>query len=117
MIGRDPASPLSLPVEQARCLFCADAATETVATGRDYEYATTPDVFWLDRCRGCGVFYIQPRPAAEAMDVIYPSHYYGDNESSGENAFIKRFRDRVENATSVVTREHRKFKLRFSWVR
>ncbi len=42
--------------------------------------------------------FIQPRPAAPAMDAIYPSNYYAYHESKNENAFTKRFRDRMEEA-------------------
>jgi len=86
----------SLPVEIARCLFCDGGAVDVVARGRDYEYDTSPDVFALERCRRCGLVFVQPRPAAEAMSTIYPSNYYAYTEHADEKAFVKFFRDRVE---------------------
>ena len=46
-----------------------------MASGRDYEYESSPDPFELVRCRGCGLMFIQPRPAPDAMAVIYPANY------------------------------------------
>ena len=86
----------TLPVEVARCLFCKDSGATVVARGRDYEYDTTPEIFDMVRCDGCGLIFIRPRPAPEAMAVIYPANYYAYNEEGGERPIVKRFRDRVE---------------------
>jgi len=91
------ATRAELPVEQASCLFCgADALTQCVAVGRDFEYDSTPRSFEMLQCQGCELMFIQPRPAAEAMSVIYPSNYYAYNEEEGEVPLVKFFRDRVE---------------------
>jgi SAM-dependent methyltransferase len=96
MTAPEPAR--TLPSEPASCLFCDDAPTETLARGRDYEYESSPDRFELVRCRGCGLVFLQPRPAEGAMSTIYPPHYYAYREHEAENPFVKRFRDRVERA-------------------
>lgn len=93
---RPPESEHTLPVEEARCLFCDGDETESVASGRDYEYDSSPDRFELLRCRGCGLMFIQPRPAPDAMAVIYPGNYYAYQEEEAERPFVKYFRDRVE---------------------
>ncbi len=92
----DPNSRFALPVEVARCLFCDSAPARATASGRDFEYASTPDTFDLMRCGGCGLVFIQPRPAPAAMSTIYPSNYYAYNEEEGEKPFVKFFRDRME---------------------
>lgn len=89
---------MSLPVEDAACLFCNNTHGTVVARGRDYEYATSPEYFDFVRCRACGLIFLQPRPAAAAMSIIYPQNYYAYNEESGERPFVKSFRDRVERA-------------------
>lgn len=94
MAAPEPAR--TLPAEAASCLFCPDAPTETLARGRDYEYESSPDRFELVRCLGCGLVFLQPRPAEAAMSVIYPPHYYAYREHEAERPFVKRFRDRVE---------------------
>lgn len=91
-------SSYAISVEPATCLFCEESFTDTVARGRDYEYESTPDTFEWVRCRHCELMFIQPRPAADAMEIIYPSNYYAYHEGENENAFIKRFRDRMEGA-------------------
>ena len=88
----------ALPVERAACLFCGSSAAEPLARGRDYEYDTSPQSFELVRCPRCSLAYLQPRPRADAMSVIYPSNYYAYHEGERENAFVKRFRDRTERA-------------------
>jgi len=94
-LGRaNPQSPL--PVEDASCIFCEGESARTIARGRDYEYESTPETFDLLQCEGCGLVFIQPRPAAAAMDVIYPENYYAYREGESESPFVKRFRDRIE---------------------
>jgi len=91
------AEPLrTLPVESAACLFCGSAPAEMLARGRDYEYATSPDLFDLMRCSGCGLVFLRPRPAPSAMPIIYPPNYYAYREEEAERPCVKFFRDRVE---------------------
>jgi 2-polyprenyl-3-methyl-5-hydroxy-6-metoxy-1,4-benzoquinol methylase len=47
-----------------------------VASGQDYEYETTADVFQVKRCAGCGHHFVSPRPATEDLGTIYPGDYY-----------------------------------------
>lgn len=91
-----PAGTHTLEVEEAHCLFCSAHEVERLASGRDYEYDTAPDYFDLVRCHGCGLVFIQPRPAPAAMAVIYPENYYAYREEEAERPFVKFFRDRIE---------------------
>jgi SAM-dependent methyltransferase len=94
MAAPEPAR--TLPVEEARCLFCPASDTRPLASGRDYEYESSPDRFELVRCGGCGLVFLQPRPGPQAMAVIYPDDYYAYREEEAERPFVKFFRDRVE---------------------
>lgn len=93
----------TLAVEEARCLFCQDRSAERLARGRDYEYETSPDHFDLLRCSGCGLVFLQPRPAPEAMARIYPANYYAYREEEAERPFVKFFRDRIERSKLLRT--------------
>src|SRR5207245_6506583 len=93
---RHMASPATLPVEDAACLFCPTAPWAEIGRGRDYEYDTVPDLFTLRRCTGCGLVFVAPRPGPAAMRVIYPSNYYAYREEEIERPLLKRFRDRIE---------------------
>src|SRR5262245_51550481 len=100
-----PERARALEVEEARCLFCQDRPAAKLARGRDYEYDTSPDHFDLLRCSGCGLVFLQPRPAAGAMARIYPATYYAYREQEAERPFVKFFRDRIE---SVKVRRYRR---------
>ena len=43
----------------------------------EHEYTTTTDDrFPLMECEGCGAWYLDPRPHASALAIIYPPNYY-----------------------------------------
>jgi SAM-dependent methyltransferase len=67
---------LAHPLVDVRCCVCGASAGEVVASGQDYEYETTADVFQVKRCAGCGHHYVSPRPATEDLGTIYPADYY-----------------------------------------
>ena len=59
-----------------RCPLCPDGApTSIVAHGRDFEYATTEVEFTVVRCNGCGIQFLDPRPADEEIPGLYPESY------------------------------------------
>ena len=60
----------------AICPLCPGGAARTaVASGVDFEYRTVPDSFHFVRCEGCGTFLLDPRPADEEIQRLYPSDY------------------------------------------
>ena len=58
------------------CPLCGPlAAREVIAAGIDFEYAVTGDQeFTIARC-GCGIRYLDPRPADEEIGKLYPPDY------------------------------------------
>lgn len=61
----------------AHCVICrADTGSEPVAVGEDFEYRASDDTFVAVRCSGCGLVYLNPRPALEELPRIYPPHYH-----------------------------------------
>jgi len=89
--------PPSVAVEATACALCDGGAATPIASGRDYEYHSSPDTFTFVRCDACGHVFLNPRPTRQAADVIYPSNYY---TTSGvhQSAFLSllgRIKDRV----------------------
>ena len=65
----------TLSLVETRCIVCGSAAAEPVAVGYDFEYDTVTNEFRFVSCQGCGHVYLNPRPAAADLDVIYPPTY------------------------------------------
>lgn len=58
------------------CCICEATTTYRVASGWDFEYGTTQEDFFMQRCTVCGHYYLNPRPAEEEFTTIYPKNYY-----------------------------------------
>jgi 2-polyprenyl-3-methyl-5-hydroxy-6-metoxy-1,4-benzoquinol methylase len=70
------ASPQQCTLAAVPCGLCGAEGGSVVATGRDYEYETTADLFTVRRCDRCGHHYLSPRPVTADLPLIYPAHYY-----------------------------------------
>jgi SAM-dependent methyltransferase len=69
--------PADVPVEAAACVCCGRAeGFVPEAVVRDYEYLTTEQAFTVVRCGACGHLFLNPRPAIEAAERLYPDAYY-----------------------------------------
>lgn len=72
-----------------RCPACESDGRREILRVREHEYATTTtDEFPVVACSGCGAWYLDPRPAASTLPIIYPPDYYAyvqdSKEQSGE---------------------------------
>lgn len=67
-----------IPTEAVpRCPACDSDRRHLRARVAEHEYTTTTvDRFPLMECDGCGVWYLDPRPHASALPIIYPPNYY-----------------------------------------
>lgn len=63
-------------VEPVVCPGCGAAGGRPVGSGIDYEYRTSSRSFTFLGCDRCDLLYLNPRPAADALELIYPSTYY-----------------------------------------
>lgn len=71
--------PVSTVAKQAvaQCPVCLSEKRRPLYDVREHEYhTTTTDTFPLVACADCGAWFLDPRPAAAALDVIYPPNYY-----------------------------------------
>ncbi len=98
---RPPRIPLRLT--ETRCALCGSDDAETAATGFDFEYDTAPNEFRFVRCRACGHLYLNPRPLASDLGVIYPSNYYAF--AGPGNPLVARLRRRWEGGKVRLYRE------------
>ena len=81
-----PDVAMELPLESVACPLCGNTEATPFASGVDYEYGTTGQTFWFVQCAKCALVYLSPRPAPDAVSLIYPPHYYsftGEEEGRG----------------------------------
>lgn len=75
-VHRDPAVGIAKqPVD--RCPACGSDRRHWLTQVAEHEYTTTTtDEFPLVECDGCGAWYLDPRPDASTLGIIYPPNYY-----------------------------------------
>ncbi|MBZ0254366.1 MAG: class I SAM-dependent methyltransferase [Candidatus Methylomirabilis sp.] len=80
---RDAASPLAgmrsgiAKESTPACPCCLSTERRPLMEVTEHEYdTTTDDVFRFHECLSCGAWYLDPRPAASALSIVYPPNYY-----------------------------------------
>jgi 2-polyprenyl-3-methyl-5-hydroxy-6-metoxy-1,4-benzoquinol methylase len=66
---------IPLKMEAVSCPLCGVEDATSVAEGIDFEYHTAPDTFTMVQCNVCSLIRLNPRPAIEELDRIYPPEY------------------------------------------
>lgn len=61
---------------QNQCIICGNQKRTWLASGTDYEYATTNMEFDFYQCQHCSLIFIDPIPEQSMLDIIYPKDYY-----------------------------------------
>lgn len=72
----DPSLPMIDTQPVPTCAVCGASTYTTCARGYDYELQTCANAWTFVRCDACGHVWLNPRPAVDTLNVIYPSHYY-----------------------------------------
>jgi 2-polyprenyl-3-methyl-5-hydroxy-6-metoxy-1,4-benzoquinol methylase len=73
------------------CDLCGETDGHTrVASGYDYELETCSNQWHFVKCSQCGHVWLNPRPAPEALSVIYPRHYYAYQYDQQVGAIARR---------------------------
>jgi SAM-dependent methyltransferase len=85
-----------LDLDYVKCCICDIDNATPVAVGEDFEYATSPDTFLAMRCSSCGLVYLNPRPAMNEIETIYPSNYHAFEFSEEQFGFVYKVRRRLE---------------------
>jgi SAM-dependent methyltransferase len=97
-----PAPPIA--VERVCCQGCgADGPSTVVATGPDYDnHACGDQEFMLVECGACGTYYLNPRPTAAMLPVIYASaDYYAYEFSESGNPIVLAARRKRDGAKAA----------------
>jgi SAM-dependent methyltransferase len=68
--------PVPLHLEPTQCCLCETENATLVGVGKDFEYWTSDATFLAMQCRTCGLIYLNPRPAVEEFNRIYPANYH-----------------------------------------
>ena len=74
MLKREGLSVDGIPAEHCSCPGCGEKDQERYARYRDFDCGVS-GVWNLVRCKACDLIYLNPRPKAEAFQLIYPSNY------------------------------------------
>jgi SAM-dependent methyltransferase len=61
------------------CDVCGSTAFHEIAAGYDYELLTCTNRWHYVKCDDCGMVWLNPRPAVDALATIYPPTYYAYN--------------------------------------
>jgi protoporphyrinogen oxidase/SAM-dependent methyltransferase len=85
-----------LTLTATRCAICGTDTGEPIGVGEDFEYRTSPDTFVAMRCGGCGLVYLNPRPAPSEFERIYPSSYHAFDFTAEQFGFVYKVRRRLE---------------------
>jgi SAM-dependent methyltransferase len=98
-----------IAVEDVRCQGCGAPGPYTpVAAGPDYDnHACGDQEFHLVRCPACGTYFLNPRPTAAMLPIIYGNNsYYAYEFSTEGNPIVVRARRRRDRAKVVQVLEH-----------
>lgn len=66
---------MKIDCEKSNCVICGSDYSRPIACGEDYLYKTCSNSFTFVCCNTCGHIYLNPRPVASAVDIIYPKQY------------------------------------------
>lgn len=85
-----------LKLAPANCCICGQSDAVPVGAGADFEYRTSADTFSAVRCAACELVYLNPRPAIEEFETIYPPDYHAFDFSEKDFGVVYRIRARLE---------------------
>lgn len=89
-------------VKEVHCTVCDATVSVEEACGPDYDCHCCGDqVFSLVKCSKCSTYYLNPRPTADALPIIYSSeNYYSYSFSDEANSIV--FRAKVNRDKQKV---------------
>ncbi len=97
-VGAESASrPLKLEAVTACCICGTSQWAEPVATGKDFEYESSPDSFVAKRCSNCGLVFLDPRPAMSELPTIYGPEYHAYDFTEEKFGLAYRVRSWLES--------------------
>lgn len=89
----------------AACPVCNGRSADVLASGPDFQYGTTKNVFQLRKCPGCEVIYLSPRPDDSEINRIYPANYQPFHFHRLRNPFARWSRHFVQREKASFIRK------------
>ena len=88
------------------CMFCNKDHSTIIASGTDFQYNNTNEIFYWKRCNKCNHHFIDPKPSKEYLVKLYSGiGNYGEFDEKPGLAFkIKRLLDRI-NLKKIVRKD------------
>jgi 2-polyprenyl-3-methyl-5-hydroxy-6-metoxy-1,4-benzoquinol methylase len=93
---KDAADSTSVRLTYQPCCLCGVEDAVPTAVGEDFEYRVSADSYVAMRCGGCGLVYLNPRPADDELDRIYPPNYHAFEFTAENFGLAHRVRSRLE---------------------
>jgi len=81
---------------RTQCCICELNDSESIGAGKDYEYNTSTEIFYVMKCKSCGLVYLNPRPSISAFEIIYPQNYHAFNFSRKGFGVVYKIRSWLE---------------------
>ncbi|HEY2407152.1 MAG TPA: class I SAM-dependent methyltransferase [Polyangiaceae bacterium] len=82
--------PPSVAVQAVECCdVCGASQHRPFASGYDYELETCSNLWHFVCCETCEHVWLHPRPAVQALQTIYPPHYYAYNYDQQIGALLR----------------------------
>jgi len=88
------------------CTICNSDNYDVIARGPDFEYHYSKEDFRMVRCLDCGMIYLNPRPAPEELDKLYPPEYIPYNFNEHLGTIMGKLRDFVQRKKIDALREY-----------
>jgi SAM-dependent methyltransferase len=85
-----------LKLVATKCCICGLDDATPIAVGSDFEYRTSKDTFLAVRCNRCSLVYLNPRPADDEAERIYPDSYHAFDFKPQSFGFVYRVRRFLE---------------------
>lgn len=112
--SREPEENIS-KVAVSSCPVCGSPYRGSKFLLSEHEYNnTTTDKFELKECSNCTACYLDPRPATDSLDIIYPPNYYS-NLAPKEESFNK-FSDFLQKKRLAPITKYVNFSAETKWL-
>lgn len=80
----------------ASCPICRSVNRSRFASGYDYELQTCRNEWHFWRCGECKAVWLDPRPTAAELDVIYPCTYYAYTRSEKVHGIARKGKELLD---------------------
>jgi 2-polyprenyl-3-methyl-5-hydroxy-6-metoxy-1,4-benzoquinol methylase len=70
-------------MEHVSCPLCGSSEYKILFARSDHTHGTTPEQFFVVRCRSCSFVFVNPRPSFSEIGSYYPREFY-DTEKNAE---------------------------------